>query len=107
MTTVNVSVTVDSTGHIVCSPDPVPVSGANALINFQLQSSGYAFASTNPVVVPSPANQFPYGPWCPSSSQACLFDANTDSNSYKYVVHLVNLSDSQPLSVDPVIENGK
>ena len=57
--------------------------------------------------LPSPANQFPYGPWCPSSSQACLFDANTDSNSYKYVVHLVNLSDSQPLSVDPVIENGK
>lgn len=107
MTTFTVNVTVDATGNIVCTPNPVPISGANALISFQLQTSGYAFASSNPVVVVSPANQFPYGPWSPSSGQVCLYDANTDSNRYKYWVHLINLSNSQPLSVDPVIENGK
>lgn len=107
MATFNVNVTVNSMGQVVCSPDPVPISGASALISFQLQTSGYAFAATNPVVVISPSNQFPYGPWSPSSGQVCLFDANTDSNSYKYSVHLINLSNNQPVSVDPVIENGK
>jgi hypothetical protein len=102
-----VSVSVSSTGIIHCSPDPVPVSGQNATITFDLATAGYAFAASNAVVVPSPASQFPNPSSTVSPTTATLFDANTDSNPYKYVVHLVRLSDSEPLSLDPTIENGK
>lgn len=102
----NVSVSVSTTG-IVCSPDPVPVSGAGATITFNLTSSGYSFRANNAIVVPAPSNQFPNPSSTVSATQATLYDVNSDANSYKYVVHLVRDSDNQPLEVDPIIENGK
>jgi hypothetical protein len=107
MSTVNVTVSVSSSGVVSCSPDPVGVSGADALIAFTLASPGYAFPSSNAITVTSPASQFPYGPWTSSSTAASLFDVNSDSNTYKYTVHLIRLSDSHPIAYDPTIENGK
>jgi hypothetical protein len=102
-----VSVSVSSPGTIHVSPDPVGVSGPNATITFNLMSSGYSFASSNAIAVPQPGSQFPNPSTTVSATQATLFDLNSDSNSYKYVVHLVRNSDNQPISLDPTIENGK
>lgn len=102
-----VSVSVSSPGVISVSPDPVAVSGADQTITFNLLSSGYSFRATNAVVVPQPASQFPNPSSTVSPTQATLLDANTDSNSYKYVVHLVKNSDGSPLSLDPTIQNGQ
>lgn len=105
MPTVNIS--VSAPGIINVSPDPIPVSGANATITFNLLTSGYHFPSSNAVVVPQPGSQFPNPATTVSPTSATLFDANTDANSYKYVVHLVRTSDNQPLNLDPIIENGQ
>ncbi len=105
MTTVNVS--VSSTGIISCSPDPVPVNGSNATITFNLHTSGYAFPSNAAVVVSNPGSQFPNPSVTASSILVTLLDVNSDSNRYKYTVHLVNTADNSPLSLDPTIENGR
>jgi hypothetical protein len=102
-----VNVSVSSTGMISCSPDPVPVSGANATITFNLHTSGYAFPSNAAIVVSNPGSQFPNPSTTASSILVTLFDVNSDSNSYKYTVTLVNTSDNSQLSLDPTIENGR
>ncbi|HJV71281.1 hypothetical protein [Ideonella sp.] len=102
----NVTVNVSSIGVVSCTPDPVRVSGSNATITFNLANADYSFAATNAIVVPQPASQFPNPATTVSANTATLFDANTDSNHYKYVVHLVKNSDNEPLSFDPTIENG-
>lgn len=107
MSSVYVTVSVNSMGQVCCSPDPAPVSGTNALITFNLATSGYAFPSNNAITVINPESQFPYGPWNISSASVGLFDANTDENSYKYTVHVIRLSDNTTLEYDPMIENGK
>jgi hypothetical protein len=103
----SVSVSVSSPGVITVNPDSVPVSGPDQTITFNLLSSGYSFRSSNAVVVPQPASQFPNPSSTVSATQATLFDVNSDSNSYKYVVHLVKNSDGSPLSLDPTIQNGQ
>lgn len=102
-----VSVSVSSIGAIACSPDPVPVSGADATITFNLVTSGYTFPASGAIVVPAPSNQFPNPSSTVSSTTATLFDVNSDSNTYKYVVRVIRSSDNVPLDVDPLIENGK
>lgn len=103
----SVSISVSSSGIISCSPDPVPVSGSNATISFNLQTSGYTFPASNAIVVPAPSNQFPSPSISVASNIATLLDVNSDSNSYKYVVHVIRTSDNEPLSLDPTIENGQ
>lgn len=102
-----VSVSVSTVGVIACNPDPVPVSGANATLTFNLVSSGYTFPANGAIVVPAPSNQFPDPSSTVSSTTATLFDVNSDSNSYKYVVRVIRSSDNQPLDLDPTVENGK
>ncbi|HEV8692004.1 MAG TPA: hypothetical protein VGQ91_17000 [Ideonella sp.] len=104
----NVSISVSTPGGISCSPDAVPAgTSPNVTITFTLQTTGYRFASSNAIVVPSPSNQFPSPSITVSSNQVTLFDVNSDQNTYKYVVNLVRTSDNQPLSVDPTILNGQ
>lgn len=102
-----VSVSVSTLGIISCSPDPVPVSGANATLTFNLVSTGYNFPANGAIVVPAPSNQFPNPSQTVSSTTATLFDVNSDSKNYKYVVRVIRSSDNQPLDLDPTIENGK
>lgn len=102
-----VNVSVSSMGIISCSPDPVPVSGSNATITYNLLTAGYKFPGTSAVVVTNPGSQFPNGSVTASSILVTLLDVNSDSNSYKYTVNLVRTSDNAPLSLDPTIENGR
>jgi hypothetical protein len=102
-----VNVSVSSTGIISCSPDPVPVSGSNATITFNLHTSGYAFPGNLAVVVSNPGSQFPNGSVTASSILVTLLDVNSDSNSYKYTVNLIKTADNSALSLDPTIENGR
>lgn len=102
-----VSVSVSSIGVIACSPDPVPVSGADATITFNLVTSGYTFPTSGAIVVPAPSNQFPNPSSTVSSTTATLFDVNSDDQEYKYVVRVIRSSDNQPLDLDPTIQNGK
>jgi hypothetical protein len=102
----NVTVSV-ATGGIICNPDPVPVSGADATITFTLATPGYNFPASNAIVVPAPSNQFPNPSVTVTPTTATLLDKNTDDKKYKYIVNLVRTSDNQPLDVDPIIENGK
>ncbi len=107
MNTIPVTVSVSAIGVVSCSPDPVPVSGPDATISFNLVSAGYAFPGSLAIVVPQPSNQFPDPSVTVSPTLATLFDANTDANRYKYVVRLVRTADNEPISFDPMIENGK
>jgi len=102
-----VTVNVSTVGAVSCTPDPVPVSGPNATITFNLANSNYSFAANSAIAVPQPASQFPNPSTTVSPTTATLFDANTDSNRYKYVVRLVKNSDNSPLVFDPTIENGQ
>lgn len=102
-----VSISVSAGDVITCSPDPVNVSGSNVTITFNLQASGYRFASSGAIVVPSPASQFPNASITVMSNQVTLLDVNSDANTYKYNVNLVRTSDNAPVSVDPTIKNGQ
>lgn len=105
MNTVNVS--VSTTGLISCTPDPVPISGSNVNIIFNLLTTGYSFRNNAAVVVSNPGSQFPNPSVTASSILVNLFDANSDAKKYKYTVHLVNDSSGESLSLDPTIENGR
>ncbi|WP_374673442.1 hypothetical protein [Ideonella sp.] len=103
-----VTVTVSATGRITCTPDPVPVSGADQTISFVLETSTYRFPTANAVVVKTaPNSQFPQPAQTEATQLVTLFDANTDALTYDYTVRVVRKSDNAELELDPSIENGK
>ena len=52
-------VTVDDSGTIHCNPEPLPARGNNAVLKFDLLTSGYVFPDSGAIVVTStrPATQ--------------------------------------------------
>lgn len=103
-----VTVTVSATGRITCTPDPVPVSGADQTISFVLETTTYRFPTTNAVVVKTAPNaQFPHPAQTEATQLVTLFDANTDNLTYNYTVRVVRNADEEGFELDPSIENGK
>lgn len=101
-----VTVTVNSEGTIVCSPDPITVKRGQSGLKFQLQAPGYVFRQKNAIVVSNPGRDFPL----PSATSAdgmtaTLRDEHLDCCDYKYSVYLMEVSSGRIIDVDPIIRN--
>jgi hypothetical protein len=98
-------VTVDSSGNVHCTPDPLPARGSNVHLKFVLQTDGYTFRDDNAVVVTDPGSQFPESSKTqPDKTVAKLLDRNNERGSFKYTLYL-KTPDGQPLEYDPTIQN--
>ena len=104
-TVFTVQVSVNTLGKPVCTPNPVLVTAANALLVFKLDVDGYEFPASGAVVVSSPGDDFPYPCWQINKHTAALFDAADDQISYDYTVTVVNSTTGERHSVDPAIDN--
>jgi hypothetical protein len=108
MTTINVkrvSVTVDATGAIACTPDPVNVSGHNICIAFSLDTAGYNFPDCNAIVLAQGGTQFPYASGTMRPNLAGVYDANAAAGDFQYTVNVVNSTTGEMTSLDPGIKN--
>ena len=103
--TPDVVVTVTDTGDIVCTPDPVVISSANANVVFQLQTNGYVFRDKDPIVVTQPGSTFPFPSKTRGGTTAVLFDRDNSTASYKYSVFVKDQATGHIISVDPTIRN--
>ncbi|MBL8344611.1 MAG: hypothetical protein JNN03_04150 [Rubrivivax sp.] len=101
-----VTVTVNSEGTIVCSPDPINVKRGQSVLKFQLQAPGYVFRQKKAIVVSNPGRDFPL-PSVTSADgvTATLRDEHLDCCDYKYSVYLMQVSSGRIICVDPVIRN--
>lgn len=101
-----VTVTVDSEGTIVCSPDPINVKRNQSTLKFVLQAPGYVFRQKKAIVVSDPGRDFPL-PSVTSADglTATLRDEHLDCCDYKYSVYLMQVSSGRIICVDPVIRN--
>ncbi|NRF69771.1 hypothetical protein HLB44_22455 [Aquincola sp. S2] len=100
-----VTVTVDSSGTILCSPDPVIVKGPNVLLAFKLKTDGYAFAERNAITVDNPGSDFPYPSWTVKPQLATLLDLDGKVGSYSYNVSVVRCETGECIDGDPTIQN--
>lgn len=103
--TTQVQVNVDSKGNVSCSPDPIPVKGANVLIQFKLVGEGWEFADKDAIVVDNPGSNFPYPSWTLKPQRAALLDADNSTGDFKYSVTVVETSSGRPVVFDPTIRN--
>jgi hypothetical protein len=101
----DVVVTVTDAGQIICTPDPVVVSSANANVVFQLQTAGYVFREKDPIVVTQPGSTFPFPSKTRAGTTAVLFDRDNCTASYKYSVFVKDQATGRVISVDPTIRN--
>jgi hypothetical protein len=102
-----VTVTVDSNGNPVCTPDQVPAKGPNALLIFNLDAAGYVFPQDNAVVVDNDIDppQFPDASQTLTPTKAKLLDLNTVRGTFKYTVTVQQVSSGQLFPLDPTILN--
>jgi hypothetical protein len=104
-TVFTVDVSLNALGLPVCSPDPVVVTAANALLVFKLDAEGHEFPANDAVVVASPGDDFPYACWEINKHTAAIYDAGDDQVTYDYTVTVINSATGERLSVDPAIDN--
>jgi hypothetical protein len=103
---VAVSVSVTARGRIVCSPDPVVVSGGQGALRFTLVTPGYVFRDADAIVVSQPGTDFPHpSSTAPGGTEAILWDRDRQRASYAYTVFVQEQATGRMLSVDPTIEN--
>jgi hypothetical protein len=103
--TVSVEVSIDDKGNLTCSPDPVKVQGADALLVFEMTSPGWTFAKTNAIALKEPASDFPYASWTIKPTTAVLVDLNRVKGTFPYNVAVVQTSTGKEFVFDPSIEN--
>ena len=103
--TVYVEVSVDDKGKLTCSPDPVKVQGADALLVFEMTSPDWTFAKANAIALKEPAGDFPYASWTIKPTTAVLVDLNRVKGTFPYNVAVVQTSTGKEFVFDPSIEN--
>lgn len=101
----HVDVSVDDKGNVTCSPDPVRVRGAKALLVFKMISPGWTFTDTDAITVENPGTEFPYASWTTKPTMAVLVDQNTVKATYKYSVAVIQTSTGKQFVQDPGIQN--
>jgi hypothetical protein len=102
----HIKVSVDSDKKVLrCTPDPVSVKNANALLVFELDNDDYKFPDTGAVVVATPGDDFPSAAWRVSPQLVTLYDENNDQVSYKYTVAVVDKDTGKLITLDPTIDN--
>jgi hypothetical protein len=100
----HVSVTIDSSGNPVCTPDPLYVGSTNVLVYATLDATGYTFPDTGALVITGAPPDFPYQSWTVKPQLAALLDLGHNSGDYGYTVYVNGPSGVR--KVDPVIKNG-
>jgi len=105
---VTVSVVSDRSGtqSLMFSPDPVVLTDErNALITYTLVTAGYHFPTDGTaLVIEGGSSEFPIA-WYVDAAHISLGDYNNNCASYKYTMTVVNSSDGNRITTDPVIEN--
>ena len=104
----NIQVSIDPlSGKPVCSPDPVTVTAANALLVFKLSADDHEFPASGAVVVTSEdkLDDFPYPCWQLNKHSVALYDTADDTVSYDYTITVIKSSTGQRISIDPQIDN--
>lgn len=100
-----VDVTVDTTGAITCSPDPVPVRQADSVLAFRLRTPGFAFRDDNAIVVSNPGADFPQPSRTVRPTRATLLDLDRENGAYTYSVYVVEQHSGRVIKGDPTIDN--
>jgi hypothetical protein len=105
---VSVTITPGDNGDvtIVCSPNPVHVSGCNTLLSFSLDTKGYRFRTVRAIELDEPDPDFPFPSWTVMPTLATLYDLCNTNDIFKYTVHVVNTITDVAYSIDPEIKNG-
>ena len=107
LSTVTVSVSVDDSGNITCSPDPVVVTQPDTLLEFDLASPGYEFPDSKAILVlDTSSGNFPLPSQTVGPYQATLMDTCISAGLFHYRVTVVQSSTGTVFSVDPGIRNG-
>ena len=101
----HIDVTVESSGCIVCSPDPVRVRTTDTVLSFKLRTPGFAFRDQNAIVVANPGPDFPNPSRTVKPTRATLVDLDKENASYSYSVYVVDQSTGKVITGDPTIEN--
>jgi len=101
----SVTVRRDASGNFYCDPDTVKATGRNATLVFTVAVDGYSFRHAQPLVVDGPTSQFPLPPDRKGDKVVTLHDANSQSGTFKYSVHLQRDGSSDVVDIDPYIQN--
>lgn len=103
--------TVEVTASDVTDPptisvnqNPLGVDVQNALLVFQLVSSGFEFPEEDAIVVTNPGDQFPNFYWI-GPTQVGLRDRCTVSGNFDYTITVLETSTGRRHKVDPTIIN--
>jgi len=101
-------VTVDDSGTIICTPDPLPAIGHNVELMFVLQTDGYVFPQNDAIAPDQPSPEFPTPSRTvpPNNTTALLFDRNSGPGSFPYTVTVRRVATGEVLQRDPTINNG-
>jgi hypothetical protein len=105
---VDVTVDIDGTVTIDCSPNPAPIikDTRHALLVFTLNTPGFRFPIADAITLDQALEDFPYDSWTISDRQAALYDRNKVADTIDYTVTVVNATTGQHYSIDPEIQNG-
>jgi hypothetical protein len=103
--TKNVTVTVDGSHNVTCTPDTVDVTNPDTLVVFTLATDGYCFPSANAVIVDTPNTDFPYASWTVKPKEAAIYDRKGVAGDFKYTCTVQDATTGTQYSVDPVIHN--
>jgi len=98
-TQANISIT---NNRISVSPDPLPVTGNNINIHWDIDTAGWTFPS-NGIVITDPGDEFSDPEVQNNGKRFKWKDKNSSGGSYKYAINVTN--GSTPLSLDPTIIN--
>jgi len=101
-------VTVDDSGTIICTPDPLPAMGHDVELRFVLETDGYVFPQTDAIALDQPSPEFPRPSRTlpPSNTTVLLFDRNSGPGSFPYTVTVQKVATGELLKRDPIIDNG-
>jgi hypothetical protein len=104
---VHVSVNAQCT-DLVFNPDPIKLTKQpNALIMFYLIAPGYYFPTDGSALVinsDKASAEFPIA-WYVNASTIALGDYNSNAQSYKYTMSVLNAQTGQRITTDPTINN--
>lgn len=106
--TVTVNAAPGTEPYLIFNPDPVKLTPTpNALIVYSLVSPGYYFPTDGSALVINSADakaEFPIA-WYINAATLALGDYNSNAQSYKYTMSVINAQTGETITTDPGITN--
>ena len=98
-----IQATVSIANNVISvTPDPLPVSGNNINIHWDISTPGWTFPS-NGIVITNPGSEFEDPEVQNNGNRFKWKDKNSSAGNYKYAINVTN--GSTPLTFDPTIIN--